>query len=139
MKITLVDLSKLSNVIKNDISKKTTYDELVKNVNTINTSGFALKTQYNTDNLGLEKTLTLLGLLKKIDYNDSITEIEGKISSNTALNAVGYKIPNVSDLVNIYIYIYNDAKTSDIVRSFPKSDCNKFMGKILNAKIKEKK
>ena len=107
MKITLVDLSKLSNVIKNDISKKTTYDELVKNVNTINTSGFALKTQYNTDNLGLEKTLTLLGLLKKIDYNDSITEIEGKISSNTALNAVGYKIPNVSDLVNIYIYIYN--------------------------------
>ena len=25
------------------------------------------------------------------------------------------------------------------MRSFPKSDCNKFMGKILNAKIKEKK
>ena len=89
MKITLVDLSKLSNVIKNDISKKTTYDELVKNVNTINTSGFALKTQYNTDKFGLEKTLTLLGLFKKIDYNDSITEIDGKISSNTALNAVG--------------------------------------------------
>ena len=32
-----VDLSKLSNVVKNDVVKKTEYDELVKKVNAIST------------------------------------------------------------------------------------------------------
>ena len=35
--------------------KKTVYDILVTKVNTINASGFVLKTQYNTDKSGLEK------------------------------------------------------------------------------------
>ena len=38
------DLSKLSNVVKNDVVKKTTYDKLVTKVNNIDTSGFVLKT-----------------------------------------------------------------------------------------------
>ena len=33
-----VDLSKLSNVVKNNVVKKTKHDELVKNVNTIQTT-----------------------------------------------------------------------------------------------------
>ena len=33
-----VDLSKLSDVVKNDVVKKTKYDELVKKVNNINTT-----------------------------------------------------------------------------------------------------
>ena len=37
-----VDLSKLSDVVKNDIVKKTVYDELVAKVNGIDTSGFVL-------------------------------------------------------------------------------------------------
>ena len=37
------DLSKLSNVVKNDVVKKTVYDKLVAKVNSIDTSGFALK------------------------------------------------------------------------------------------------
>ena len=44
-----VELSKLSDVIKNDVAKKTVYDELVAKVNNIDTSGFVLKTKYNAD------------------------------------------------------------------------------------------
>ena len=44
-----VELSKLTDVIKNDVAKKTVYDELVAKVNNIDTSGFVLKTKYNTD------------------------------------------------------------------------------------------
>ena len=44
-----VDLSKLSNVVKNDIVKKTVYDKLVVKVNSIGTSTFVLKTKYNMD------------------------------------------------------------------------------------------
>ena len=37
-----VDLSKLSDVVKNDVVKKTEYDKLVAKVNSIETSGFVL-------------------------------------------------------------------------------------------------
>ena len=35
-----VDLSKLSNVVKNDVVKKTVYDKLVAKLNNIDTSDF---------------------------------------------------------------------------------------------------
>ena len=38
-----IDLSKLSDVVKNDVVKKTVYDKLVSKVNNIDTSDFALK------------------------------------------------------------------------------------------------
>ena len=38
-----VDLIKLTDVVKNDVVKKTVYDKLVAKVNSIDTSGFALK------------------------------------------------------------------------------------------------
>ena len=41
-----VDLSKLSDVVKNDVVKKTVYDKLVAKVNNIDTSDFVLKTKY---------------------------------------------------------------------------------------------
>ena len=44
-----VDLSKLSDVVKNDVVKKTVYDKLVAKVNSIDTSRFVLKTKYDTD------------------------------------------------------------------------------------------
>ena len=43
------DLSKLSNVVKNDVVKKTAYDKLVAKVNNIDTTDFVLKTNYQTD------------------------------------------------------------------------------------------
>ena len=52
-----VDLSKLSDVVKNEVVKKTVYDKLVTKVNNINTSGFLLKTKYDTDELELEKKI----------------------------------------------------------------------------------
>ena len=39
-----VDLSKLSDVVKNDVIKKASYDKLVAKVNNIDTSGFVLRT-----------------------------------------------------------------------------------------------
>ena len=42
----LVDLSKLSNVLRNEVVKKTLYDKSVNKVNNIETNGFILKTKY---------------------------------------------------------------------------------------------
>ena len=51
-----VDLRKLSDVVKNGVFKKTEYDKLVAKVNNIDTTGFVLKTTYDTDksNLGMK-------------------------------------------------------------------------------------
>ena len=61
-----VDLSKLSDVVKNDVVKKTVYDKLVAKVNNIDTSDFVLKTKYQTDKTKIEKKFLMwLTLLKK--------------------------------------------------------------------------
>ena len=44
-----VHLSKLSDLVKNDVVKKDAYDKLVAKVNSIDTSKFVLKTKYDTD------------------------------------------------------------------------------------------
>ena len=44
-----VDLSKRSDVVKNDVVKKNVYDKLVTKVNNMDTSGFVLKTKYDAD------------------------------------------------------------------------------------------
>ena len=65
----LVDLSKLSDVVKNDVVKKDVYDKLVAKVNSIDTTGSVLKTKYDTDKLELENKLPdTTGLVKKTDY-----------------------------------------------------------------------
>ena len=59
------DLSKLSNVVKNDVVKKANYNKLVTKVDNINTSRFVLKTKYDTDKSELEnKTPDTSGLVK---------------------------------------------------------------------------
>ena len=110
----LVNLSKLSNVIKNDVVKKTVYHKLVAKVNNVDISGFVLKSKYGTDKSNLKKKISdadkrfliLVDLLnKKTDYNVATTELEIKITSisgsatNSALNAIENEIPNVSNLV----------------------------------------
>ena len=65
----LVDLSKLSDVVKNDVVKKTVYDQLVAKVNNIDTSDFVLKTNYQTDKTELEKKIPdVLILLNLLSY-----------------------------------------------------------------------
>ena len=49
-----IDLSKLSNVVKNEVVKKTAYDKLTAKANNIDTSGFVLKTKHDTDKLELD-------------------------------------------------------------------------------------
>ena len=44
-----VDLSKLSDVVTNDVVKKTVFDKLAAKVNNIDTSEFVLKTIYQKD------------------------------------------------------------------------------------------
>ena len=87
--------------------------KLVAGVNNIDTSRFALKTKYSADKSNLEKKISdadkkipdSITLVKKLNYNDKITEIEGKIPSisglatNSALTAVENKIPDVISLV----------------------------------------
>ena len=78
-----VDLSKLSNVVNNDVIKKTVYEKLVAKVDNIDASG----------------------LVKKPDYNTKITEIEDKIpdisglATKTALTTGENKIPSISGLL----------------------------------------
>ena len=73
------DLSKLSHVVKNDVVKKTVYDKLVAKVDNINTSGFVLKTKYDTDKSELENKIPdTSGLVKKTNYDAKIADIEGK-------------------------------------------------------------
>ena len=71
------DLSKLSNVVKDDAVKKDVYDKLVAKVNSIDTSGFVLKTNYDTDKSELENKIPdVTDFFKKA----KLTELENKIS-----------------------------------------------------------
>ena len=97
-----VNWSKLSDVVKNNVVKKTMYEKLAAKVNNIDTSDFVLKTKYQTEKTELEKKIPdvsdfvkkakLTQLEKKIPYVSSL-------ATKTALTAVENKIPNVSTLV----------------------------------------
>ena len=69
-------MSKLSDVVKNDVAKKMVYDKLVAEVDNIDTSDFVLKTKYNSDKAELEnKIANVSNLVKKT----KLTELEKKI------------------------------------------------------------
>ena len=52
------DLAKLSNVVKNDVVKRTEYDKLVTKVDNIDTTGFISKTTYDIDKSDFEKKIS---------------------------------------------------------------------------------
>ena len=61
-----VDLSKLSDMVKNNVVKKTSYDKLVAKVNSIDTSAFVLKTNYDRDKSEIKNKIPdTSGLVKK--------------------------------------------------------------------------
>ena len=133
-----IDLSKLGNVVNNEVVKKTVYDKPVAKVSNIETIGFVLKTKYDTD----KQIPDANKLVKKTDYNAKITEIEGKVSSITglattaALIAVENKIHDVRNLVQKTDY---GAKISDTEsKHFTMVNYNKFTSQTLDAKIKQK-
>ena len=64
----LVNFSKLIDVLKNDVVKKTAYNKLVAKVNSIDTRRFALKTNYDADKKELENKIPDTSeLVKKTD------------------------------------------------------------------------
>ena len=96
------DLSKMSNVVKNDVVKKTVLNKLAAKVNDIDTSDFTLKTKYQTDKAELEKKIPdMTDFVKKT----KLTELEDKIpdvsslARKTALTMVENKIPSVNNLI----------------------------------------
>ena len=125
-----VDLSKLSDVLKNDVVKKTVYDKLVAKVNSIDTSRFFKKTKYERDKAELENKIPdSSGLVKKADYNAKITEIEGKIPSisRLATNAAlitAEKKPNISSLVK---KTDCDTKITDIEKKLTDHNHDKYI------------
>ena len=131
LKTVPIDLSKLSNAVKNEVVKKTVYDKLVAKVNNIDNSGFVLKTKYDTDKLDLEKKIPdISGLGKKTDYIQKVSEIETKIPSisglakTSALNAVENKIPDISSLVKKTDY---NTKISEIEKKVTDHNHDKYI------------
>ena len=55
LKTVPVDLIKLSNVVNNEVAKKTVYNKFFAEVDAIDTSGFVLKATHDTDRPDLEK------------------------------------------------------------------------------------
>ena len=108
-----VDIAKLSNVVKNNVVKKTEYNELVTKVDNIDTTNFVKKNKYEKDGTDFEDKINKIdkkipdvtSLVKKADFNTKICEIEGKIPdvssvvTKSALTVVENKIPDVSSLV----------------------------------------
>ena len=108
-----VNLSKLSDVVKNDVVKKAVFDKLVENVNNIDANGFVLSTIYDTDKSELEKKIfgvtDLVKKTKLAELENKIPDVSG-LATKSALTAVEFKIPNVSSLVKKTDF---DKKTSE--------------------------
>ena len=97
-----VDVSKLSDVVKNDVVKKTVYDKLVAKVNNTNTSHSVLKTKYQTDKTELEKKIPdVTDFIKKTKLTESENKIPvvSRLATKNELTTVENKIHDVSSLV----------------------------------------
>ena len=105
-----LDLSKLSNVVNNEVVEKTGCNKLVTKANNIDTGTgkFILKSDYYADKLELEKKIPdTSDHIQKSVYNTKISEIENKIpnisnlATKTALTTVENKTPSTSNLVKL--------------------------------------
>ena len=141
-------MSKLSNVVKNDVVKKTVYNKLVEKVGNIDASDFVLKTKYGTDKSELENKIPDTSrLVKKTDYNTKIADIEGKIpdisnlATKTTLTTVENKIPSVINLVKKADYntkvteIENKLNNHNHDKYIDTSEFNKLAAGVFNARI----
>ena len=112
-----VDLSKLSNVVKDNVVKKAVYDKLVSKVNNIDTSKFVLKTKYQADKAELEKkTFDVTDLAEKTklaELETKMPDVSG-LATKTALTAVENKMTNVSSLAKNSNY---DTKISELEKN----------------------
>ena len=119
-------------MVKKDVVKKNVYDKFVSKVNSVDTSGFVLKTKYDTDKSELEnKIADASGLVKKTYYNTKTNETEGKIPNvnnlvtKTTLNTVENKIPDIINLVKKIDYDYNKFDNRNHDKYIDTSEFNK--------------
>ena len=102
------DLSKLPNVVKNDVVKNTVYNKLIPKVDNIDTNYFVLKTNYDTDKAELEKKIPNISNLA---IKTALTTVENKIpdTSNLAtkalVNKVENRIPNISKITYLILVL----------------------------------
>ena len=99
-----VNLSKLSNIVKNDIVKKDAYDIKIKNIEDQihDTTNLATDASLNAKTNGVKgKIPSITNLATNASLNAKINEVQGDLSNitNLATTAVENKIPNVIDLV----------------------------------------
>ena len=96
------DLANLSNVVNNDVVKKTEYDKFVKKVDNIDTIGFVLKTTYDKDKSNLEKknpnTDNFVKTTDIINLSNEISKV-GCIATKSELAAVKNKMPSITGQV----------------------------------------
>ena len=143
-----VDLSKLSDVVKNDVVKKAVYNKLVAAVDNIDTSRFVFKNNYDTDKSELENKIPdTSGLVKKTDSDAKMTEIAGKtpnvsnLATKTALTTVENKIPGVRNLVKKTDYntkvteIENKLNNHSHDKYIDTSEFNKLAVDVFNMRI----
>ena len=95
-------MSKLSDVVKNDVIKKTVYDKLFAKVNNIDTSDFVLKTKYQADKTELEKKIPdvtdFVNEAKLAELENKIPDISN-LATEAALTTVENKLLSLSNLV----------------------------------------
>ena len=75
-KLVLVDLSKLSDLVKNDVAKKDVHDKLVAKEDNIDTKDFVLKTKYQADKTEVENKIPDVSNHAK---EAKLTELENEI------------------------------------------------------------
>ena len=137
------DLTKLSNVVKNDVVKKTEYNTLKDKVDAIDTSGFVTRTRFTTDTNalddkidkiekkipGISRLATKSSVTRLItvqeDYTDKVKkknpDING-LASKTEVTAVENKIPDVSGLATASALTAVENKIPDITSLITKTD-----------------
>ena len=120
-------MSKLSDVVKNDVVKKAVYGKLAAKVSNIDTSESVLKTKYQTDKVILERKIPdATDFVKKTKLNKLENKIPdiSSLGAKTALTAVEYKISDVSSLVNKTNY---DTKVSEFEKKLTDHNYNKYI------------
>ena len=121
------DLSILSDVVKNDVVKKTDYNKLVTKVDNIYTSGLVKKTDYNTKISQIEDKIPDT---TNIATKTALTTVENKIpdttnlATKTVLSTLENKIPDISNLATKTALNTVENKTPDTNSLVEKSDYN---------------
>ena len=138
------DLSKLSNVVKNDVVKKADYNKLVTKVDNIDTGGLVKKTDYNTKISEIEGKIPDISNLRR---KTALTTVENKIpdistlATKAALTTIENKIPNIGNLVKKTDYntkindIENKRNSHDHDKYINTSEFNKIDADVFNARI----